>query len=108
MTENTYRDKLKLFSAEIPQDISTAPLPAPNSTKSFWLNPQSEVNPLANVGSNDELASSVDICIIGSGITGVSAALHLSRALPSGARVAILEAREFCAFVLSGQYTNED
>ncbi|RPD57281.1 FAD dependent oxidoreductase [Lentinus tigrinus ALCF2SS1-6] len=81
------------------------PLPVPNSTQSFWLDP--EANPLAKAGSTGPLTSDVDICIIGSGITGVSAAYHLTRLLAErGAvsevpnaqplKIVILEARDFC------------
>ena len=80
------------------------PLPVPNPTKSFWLNSAPDVNPLAKVGSDGPLIPEADICIIGSGMTGVSAAYHISRALaeqPSLRRstplkIVLLEAREFC------------
>lgn len=75
---------------------SPAPLPVPNSTKSFWLHPQSVVNPLADEGSDGYLVQDADVCIIGSGITGVSSAYHLSREIP-GKKVVVLEAREFCS-----------
>ncbi|EJC99722.1 DAO-domain-containing protein [Fomitiporia mediterranea MF3/22] len=75
---------------------SPASLPVPNSTHSFWLHPSKEVNPLAKEGSEGPITSDADICIIGSGITGVSAAYHLSKSAPEK-KVVILEARDFCS-----------
>jgi glycine/D-amino acid oxidase-like deaminating enzyme len=60
------------------------------------------VNPLARVGSSGSLTTDADICIIGSGITGVSVAYHLSKLLGSDAtlqramNIVVLEARDFC------------
>jgi glycine/D-amino acid oxidase-like deaminating enzyme len=60
------------------------------------------VNPLARVGSTGPLTADADICIIGSGITGVSVAYHLSKLLGDDAtlqralNIVILEARDFC------------
>lgn len=79
-----------------------APLPTPNPTKSFWLDSDTSANPLARVGSTGPLPQVADIVIIGSGITGCSAAYHLSRLLEgSGGQTkpvtaVILEARDFC------------
>ena len=78
-----------------------------NPTKSFWLDTPG-ANPLADEGSTGPLTREADICIIGSGITGVSAAWHLSKMLDkedlasreSRTTVVILEAREFCEFLL--------
>jgi FAD dependent oxidoreductase len=75
-------------------------LPAPNPTKSFWIDTP-HCNPLAKEGSTGLLTEDADICIIGSGITGVSAAYHLSKGLElleknAPCRVLILEARGFC------------
>lgn len=78
-----------------------ASLPVPNPTKSFWIDTPN-ANPLAKEGSKGPLTEDTDICIIGSGITGVSAAYHLSRLLseqpPSSGplNITILEARDFC------------
>ncbi|KAJ8078270.1 hypothetical protein PM082_000476 [Marasmius tenuissimus] len=75
-----------------------ASLPATNPTKSFWLDP--EDNPLAKEGSTGPLASDeVDICIIGSGITGISTLWHLVNGLKSRTKnttIMVLEARDFC------------
>ncbi|KJA16039.1 hypothetical protein HYPSUDRAFT_47784 [Hypholoma sublateritium FD-334 SS-4] len=77
------------------QSIFGASLPMDNPTKSFWLNTEA-ANPLAEVGSTGELTQDADVCIIGSGITGVSAAWHLSNGSEKPS-VVILEAREFCS-----------
>ena len=80
-----------------------AGLPVPNSTHSYWLHPSSQVNPLAKEGSEGPLTQDADICIVGAGITGVSAAYHFANALSgSGSgnlKVVILEARDFCALL---------
>jgi hypothetical protein len=78
-----------------------SPLPAPNPTKSFWLDSEASANPLGQVGSAGPLPEAADIVIIGSGITGCSTAYHLSQLFRrSGERrnqsVLILEARDFC------------
>ncbi|KAF7356167.1 FAD dependent oxidoreductase [Mycena venus] len=78
-------------------------LPVPNPTRSFWID-TTGANPLAAEGSDGPFTEDADICIIGSGITGVSAAYHLSTAVERGdipradkpLRVVILEARDFC------------
>ncbi|KAJ6480953.1 FAD dependent oxidoreductase [Mycena sanguinolenta] len=85
--------------------LKPASLPVPNPTRSFWINSAPDANPLAAEGSTGPFAEDADICIIGSGITGVSAAYHLSVAAERGEiprsdkplRVVILEARDFCS-----------
>ncbi|KAF9462553.1 FAD dependent oxidoreductase [Collybia nuda] len=80
-----------------------ATLPVPNSTRSFWLYGTPDANPLAREGSTGDLPSDVDICIIGSGITGVSAAYHLAKLfdghkdIDKPLKAVILEARDFCS-----------
>lgn len=62
---------------------------------------------LAAEGSEGELTADADVCIIGSGITGVSAAWHLVERLKKregegegeGLDIVVLEARDFCAFI---------
>lgn len=80
-----------------------ASLPVPNPTKSYWLDSEEGVNPLRSHGSDGPLIQDADICIIGSGITGVSAAWHLAKTLERSSAgrekpldVVILEARDFC------------
>lgn len=81
-------------------------LPVPNGTVPFWVRYlDKDHKPSLTHGSEGPLTEDADICIIGSGITGVSAAYHLSRAVESGQwtsnttgplKTVILEAREFC------------
>jgi len=82
-----------------PSDNPASPLPVPNPTKSFWLNTPG-ASPLAKEGSHGPLTTDADICIIGSGITGVSTAYHLAQQLNQVDRpikTVILEARDFCS-----------
>ncbi|CAE6414073.1 unnamed protein product [Rhizoctonia solani] len=82
--------------------LYTAPLPSPNPTKSFWLDSEASANPLGQAGSKGPLSEVADIVIVGSGVTGCSAAYHLSQLFQrSGGQknqsVVILEARDFCS-----------
>ncbi|KAK7024869.1 FAD dependent oxidoreductase [Favolaschia claudopus] len=88
------------FDAPNPAD-----LPHANPTHSFWTHSPG-ANPLAGEGSTGPLTGQADVCIIGSGITGVSAAYHLANAVESGVfpstesgkvSAVILEARDFCS-----------
>ncbi|KAK7024870.1 FAD dependent oxidoreductase [Favolaschia claudopus] len=82
-----------------------ASLPVPNPTRSFWIDSTPDANPLAAEGSEGPFTEDADICIVGSGITGVSAAYHIARCVERGEiprtdndkalRVVILEARDF-------------
>ncbi|KAG8716201.1 hypothetical protein FRC11_007375 [Ceratobasidium sp. 423] len=95
---NSDNDVFAAFNQSSPR---TAPLPTPNPTKSFWLDSGASANPLGQVGSTGPLSEVADIVIIGSGITGCSAAYHLSQLFQrSGGQknqsVVILEARDFC------------
>jgi len=80
---------------------SWSTLPVSNPTKSFWIY---DANPLNRKGSTGPLGfndDDIDVCIIGSGITGVSSAYHLGRFFnvqdpTSKRKIVILEAREFC------------
>ena len=80
-------------------------LPVHNPTKSFWTHGSRDANPLARAGSEDALTEDADVCIVGSGITGVSTAYHLSKALEKEVardaplRAVILDARDFCVCV---------
>ena len=91
---------------EQPTDKPRATLPVPNPTQSFWLRDPG-VEPAPAHGSTGALTSDADVCIIGSGITGVSAAYHLARAVArageQGASISavVLEARDFCAHLSS-------
>ncbi|KAJ7817054.1 FAD dependent oxidoreductase [Mycena olivaceomarginata] len=86
--------------------LKPSSFPVPNPTRSFWID-SPDANPLAAEGSDGPFTGDADICIIGSGITGVSAAYHLALAAERGdlpradnsgpLRVVILEARDFCS-----------
>lgn len=81
---------------------SRTTLPVHTPTRSFWLYGTPDANLLAQEGSTSDLPSDVDICIIGSGITGVSVAYHLAKQFdgyehPKKAlKVVLMEARDFC------------
>lgn len=87
-----------LFLAS-PQDPS--PLPTPNLTPSYWL--QTSHSPDQGVYRPDEpLDEQVDVAIVGSGITGISAAYHLTQKLTprydgQPRNIVVLEARDFCS-----------
>lgn len=80
-----------------------AKLPSANPTRSFWTHSSPDANPLAREGSHGPLTTDADICIIGSGISGISVAYHIAEAvgnqtiLDAPLRVVILEARDFCS-----------
>jgi hypothetical protein len=89
----------------IPELQRPPSLPVVNPSKSFWLDSTPDANPLAKEGSSSILTQDADICIIGSGITGVSAAYHISKILqerhmqPEKLKpltVVVLESRDFC------------
>ena len=81
-------------------------LPSSNSTNSFWLHLPPEDSPLANVGSTGSLTQDADICVIGSGITGVGVVWHLVKDLENNAntKVVLLEARQFCKGFFSSHF----
>ena len=58
-----------------------AGLPSSNSTRSFWVDSSPDASPLAREGSTGLLTTDADVCIIGSDITGVGVAYHLSQAV---------------------------
>lgn len=86
-----------------PENTRPACLPVENPTKSFWTDSSINCNPLAAEGSNGDLTRTADICIIGSGMTGVSTAYHLSNLIKDGnkPRIVIVEARDFCAHLVA-------
>ncbi|KAK0463925.1 FAD dependent oxidoreductase-domain-containing protein [Desarmillaria tabescens] len=80
----------------LPKSNPRASLPATNPTRSFWIDTP-DANPLGSEGSTGALTQDADVCIIGSGITGISAAYHLLN--NSSLNVVVLEARDFCSFL---------
>ncbi|EGN99775.1 hypothetical protein SERLA73DRAFT_179977 [Serpula lacrymans var. lacrymans S7.3] len=94
-----------LLSAPPTIPLCPARLPSTNPTASFWLDSAPDVNPLAREGSEGPLTTDADICIIGSGITGVGTAYHLAEAVQylefagyhGPLKIVILEARDFCS-----------
>ncbi|KAF2439244.1 FAD dependent oxidoreductase [Karstenula rhodostoma CBS 690.94] len=72
-----------------------ATLPTPTSTNSFW---HSEPNGfLIGHRTTEDLPAEADIVIVGSGITGTSAARYLAEdERANGKRIVLLEAREAC------------
>jgi hypothetical protein len=78
-------------------DLSSgqASLPTPNSTKSFWHSEPSKY--LLGHRTTSSLPTKADIVIIGSGISGSSAAYHLSQYdNVKDLSIVMLEAREAC------------
>ena len=77
------------------QDDKPSGLPTPNSSKSFW---HSEPNQfLLGHRTTQDLPSHADVVIVGSGITGTSAARFLAEdERAKGLSVVMLEAREAC------------
>jgi predicted NAD/FAD-binding protein len=72
-----------------------ATLPTPTSSDSFWHSEPNEF--LLGHCTTDELPAEADIVIVGSGITGASAARYLSEdERAAGKRIVLLEAREAC------------
>ena len=91
---------LQEVDSYFPTDPKPTTLPVPDSTRSFWLNSSADCNPLADHGRHAPLpASTVDIAIIGTGISGVSTLHHLiqefRRTNRAVTRIVLLEAREF-------------
>lgn len=70
-------------------------LPTPESSNSFWHSEPNEF--LIGHRTTEELPAEADIVIVGSGITGTSAARYLAEdERAKGKSVVLLEAREAC------------
>jgi len=89
-----------------PEQPLPVSLPAPNASSSFWLDSPG-ANPLANEGSNGSLTGDADVCVIGSGITGIGAVWNLVKGFRERPRVrrenltvVVFEAREFCEWCM--------
>jgi hypothetical protein len=92
-------NQVKHHQNETLQSENNNGFPVPNHTLSYW---RSELHPIDSYCSSEQLPSSCDIAIIGTGMTGVSTAYHLSRlhaTNPSGKKpsIVILDAREVCS-----------
>lgn len=68
-------------------------LPVDNATQPFWL---SERSRLDRYRSTEQLPSSADLVIVGSGLSGAILAYHLLLERPN-ANIVMLEAREVCS-----------
>ncbi|KAJ8463673.1 hypothetical protein ONZ45_g17496 [Pleurotus djamor] len=98
---NRFDDLQAILSSPLPDGHKPASLPVSNPTKSYWVDSPG-ANPLAKEGSRGALTSDADICIIGSGITGISAAYNLAKFVKASPQidhlnVVVLEARDFCS-----------
>jgi len=72
-----------------------ATLPTPTSSHSFWHSEPNEF--LLGHRTTAELPTEADIVIVGSGITGTSAARYLAEdERAKGKTIVVLEAREAC------------
>jgi myosin-crossreactive antigen len=72
-----------------------ATLPTPTSSNSFWHSEPNEF--LIGHRTTEDLPAEADIVIVGSGITGASAARYLAEdQRANGKSVVMLEAREAC------------
>lgn len=72
-----------------------ATIPTPTSTTSFWHSEPNEF--LLGHRTTEELPAEADIVIVGSGITGTSAARYLAEdERAKGLSIVLLEAREAC------------
>lgn len=85
---------------EVPDKLQDV-LPVSDPTPSFWLDIANDPEyDLAKSASTGPLTQDAEICIIGSGSSGISAVYHLARLLKdsdiSKTDVVLLEARDFC------------
>ena len=91
-------------SLGMPFGHKRAPLPVSHPTVPLW-SAHPEDNLLAKEGSDGPLTHDADVCIIGTGTTGVSAAYHVARSVADKPisddplKIVLLEARDFCAFL---------
>jgi hypothetical protein len=95
------QDEFQAIFSPHPESASGS-FPVSNATRTFWMDVAPGGNPLARAGSTGPLTTDADVCVIGSGITGVSVAYHLSKLFGNNATaqdalsVVVLEARDFC------------
>jgi len=70
-------------------------LPVPNATTPYW---RTELHPLDEHRSTEQLPVKCDIAIIGAGLSGVATAYHLvEMAGPNPPSIVLLEARQVCS-----------
>lgn len=96
---HVWADQHAVLQAQPPATVTPA-IPVPNPTVSFWQR-DLDVSPEPAHGSDGPLTADADICIVGSGISGVSAAYHLAKIFAEKGssqpiKAVILEARDFC------------
>lgn len=80
---------------EVLKRIDTVPsLPVPNATQPYWMDdaPFPELNDI-----KETLPQEVDVIVIGSGITSVSATKAILELLNPAPKVLVLEARDICS-----------
>ena len=98
---NVHSTQQAVLESVATNPTSRQAFPVPNPTISFWQQ-DLDISPTPDHGSTDTLRKDADIVIIGSGITGVSAAYHLAKTfaqetgLTKPIEAVILEARDFC------------
>jgi len=79
------------FVAEVGAKME-GPIEMPSNDTPIWLK---GVHPLANYQSNPKLPREADIVIVGTGLTGASAAYHISKAAEKrGLKVVVLDAAD--------------
>ena len=71
-------------------------LPVENATLPYW---RTQLHPLDEYRSTEELPSECDIAIIGAGMSGVATAYHLTKGFENGQypSIVLLEARQVCS-----------
>lgn len=98
---NSFSRQQAVLEAEAPKLSHREAFPVANPTQSFWQR-DLEISLSLSEGSEGPLTDDADVCIIGSGISGVSAAYHLAKFFAQenpGTRpikAVILDARDFC------------
>lgn len=86
---------VKQFFVSSSKNDPIAGLPVPDSSKSFWHSEPSEF--LLGHRTTEDLPGSADVVIVGTGITGTSAARFLTEdERAKDMKVVVLEAREAC------------
>ena len=71
--------------------------PVEDSTTPYW---RSQLHPIDQYRSTEELPTECDVAIIGSGMAGVSVAYHLTKGSTEGeaaSSIVLLEARQVCS-----------